>query len=139
MTEATIRARVEHLARSVRAKDIDAVMSSFAPGVVSFDIAMTLRYAGADRKRRTWEELFAAYEAIDYEVSELGITIDGDLAVAHGVNHFSGTSAAGDATDVWLRWTACFQRIDGVWLIVHDHVSVPADLEHRRALVDLTP
>ena len=33
-------------------------------------------------------------------------------------------------TDLWLRWTACFRRIDGVWLIVHDHVSVPADLEH---------
>ena len=37
-------------------------------------------------------------------------------------------------TDLWLRWTACFRRIHGVWLIVHDHVSVPADLEHGAAL-----
>jgi ketosteroid isomerase-like protein len=41
--------------------------------------------------------------------------------------------------ELWLRWTACLRRIDGVWMVVHDHVSVPADLEHGRAVLDLTP
>jgi hypothetical protein len=36
-------------------------------------------------------------------------------------------------------WTACFQRVDGVWLVVHDHGSVPADLEHGWAVLNLTP
>ena len=40
--------------------------------------------------------------------------------------------------DLWVRWTACFRRIDGVWLVVHDHVSVPADLEHGQAVLNLT-
>jgi hypothetical protein len=30
-------------------------------------------------------------------------------------------------------------RIDGVWRIVRDHVSVPADLEHGQAILNLTP
>ena len=51
----------------------------------------------------------------------------------------SGTLASGHATDLWVRWTACLRRIDGVWLVVHDHVSVPADLAHGRAAVDLRP
>lgn len=29
--------------------------------------------------------------------------------------------------------------IDGVWLVVHDHASVPADLEHGQAMLHLTP
>ena len=30
-------------------------------------------------------------------------------------------------------------RIEGVWLVVHGHVSVPVDVEHGRAVLDLQP
>jgi ketosteroid isomerase-like protein len=40
---------------------------------------------------------------------------------------------------LWLRWTACFRKIDGNWLIVHDQVSVPVDPESGRALLNLEP
>jgi ketosteroid isomerase-like protein len=69
----------------------------------------------------------------------LNVTTDGELAFVHSVNHVKTTLTSGHITDVWLRWTACFRRIDGVWLVVHDHVSVPADLEHGRAVLNLTP
>jgi ketosteroid isomerase-like protein len=140
MAEALIRQRVVDYAKAISAKDIDAVMSFFAPSLVSFDIAIdTLRYVGADNKRREWLKAFAAYSSIDYEVRDLNVTAHGDLAFVHAVNHVNGTLASGQTTDLWVRWTACFQRIDGVWLVVHDHVSVPADLEHGRALLNLTP
>ena len=58
---------------------------------------------------------------------------------AHSVNHVSGRLASGHVSGMWLRWTACFQRMNGVWLIVHDHVSVPADLEQGQAALNLTP
>jgi len=47
--------------------------------------------------------------------------------------------ASGQTKELWVRWTACFRRIDGVWRIMHDHVSVPADLEHGQAILSLTP
>ena len=65
-----------------------------------------------------------------YEVRGLNITAHGELAFVHGLNHVTGTLASGHHSDMWVRWTACFRRIEGVWLVVHDHVSVPADLEH---------
>jgi ketosteroid isomerase-like protein len=74
-----------------------------------------------------------------YEVRDLHVTTHGDLTFVHALNHASGTLASGHAGDLWVRWTACWRRIDGVWLVVHDHVSVLADLEHGRALVSLTP
>lgn len=140
MSEATIRQRVEAWAKAIAAKDIDGVMSLYAPSIVSFDIVPPLRYVGADNKRRAWQEAFAAYAGpASYEVRELNVAAEGELAFVHSLNHVSGTLASGHSSDLWLRWTACFRRIGGVWLIVHDHASVPADLAHGQALVGLEP
>jgi ketosteroid isomerase-like protein len=140
VAEALIRQRVEDYAKAISAKDIDGVMSFFAPNLVSFDIAIeTLRYVGADNKRREWLKAFAVYRSIAYEIHELNVTAQGDLAFVHALNHLQGPLASGRITDLWVRWTACFRRIDGVWLVVHDHVSVPADLEHGQAVLNLTP
>ena len=38
VTEALVRQRVEDWAKAIRAKDIDGVMSLYAPNIVSFDI-----------------------------------------------------------------------------------------------------
>ena len=140
MTEAVVRQRVEDWTRAVRAKDIDAVLSLYAASNVSFDMDPPLRYAGHENKRRAWEEFFAVHTgSLAYELRELNVTANGDLAFVHSLNHVSGTLADGHAMDMWLRWTACFRRIDGTWLVVHDHVSVPADLAHGKAAVNLTP
>ena len=140
MTEALIRQRVEDAVKALNAKDIDGVMSLYAPNIVSFDIVPPLRYAGADNKRRAWQAFFAAHPGpVTYEVRDLTVTTQGDLAFVHSVNRVSGTLASGHTSELWVRWTACFRRIDGVWLVVHDHVSVPADLAHGHAVLNLRP
>ncbi len=138
--EASIRQHVEDYAKAVSARDIDHIMSLYAPNMVSFDLDPPLRYTGADNKRHAWQEFFAVHTGpVVYEVSDLKITANGDLAFAFSLNHVKGTLANGHASDLWVRWTACFQKIDGVWLVVHDHVSVPADLKHGQAVLNLTP
>ena len=42
MGEALIRQRVEDLVKALRAKDIDGIMSFYAPNMVSFDIVPPL-------------------------------------------------------------------------------------------------
>jgi ketosteroid isomerase-like protein len=115
-------------------------MSLYAPDIVSFDVGPPLRYGGADRKRRAWEDVFAAFTGpIGYELHEVSITAAGELAFVHSLNHISGTLATGSPTAMWVRWTACFHRLDDEWRVVHDHVSVPANLPEGRAAVDLEP
>ena len=144
MDEAIIRGRIEDLVKALNAKDIDSVISFFAPNLVSFDIVPhfgALRYFGAENKRRAWQEAFATFSGpFSYELHELNVTTQGEeLAFVHSFNHVRAALASGQITEMWVRWTACFRRIDGVWVIVHDHVSVPADLEHGRAVLNLTP
>ena len=140
MTEALIRQRLEDWAKALRAKDIDGATSLYAPNIISFDIVPPLRYAGATTKRHAWQEAFATYAGpIAYEIHDLTVTTHGELAFVHSLNHISGTLANGHVSDLWLRWTGCFQRIGGVWLVVHDHASVPADLERGKAALKLAP
>ncbi len=140
MSEALIRQRLADWAKAISTKDIAGAMSLYSPDIVSFDITPPLRYAGADIKRQAWLKAFAAYPGrFSYEVPEPSITVQGDLAFVHSLNHVRGTLANGHTTDLWVRWTACFQKVNGVWLVVQDHVSVPADLEHGKAVTHLTP
>ena len=140
MAETDIRQRVEDWAKALGAKDMEAVMSLYAPDIASFDLDPPLRYVGTDKKRRAWQEFFAVHTGrITYEVRELNITTHGELAFVHSLNHVQGALASGHISDLWVRWTACFRRIEGVWLVLHDHVSVPADLESGQAVLNMKP
>jgi uncharacterized protein (TIGR02246 family) len=140
VAEALIRQRVEDWAKAIRARDIEAVLSLYAPDIVSFDLGPPLRYTGSETKRRAWREFFTVLTGpIAYEPREVTVTTHGELAFVHSLNHVSGTLATGRTTDLWVRWTACFRQIDGVWLVVHDHVSVPADVMDGRAALNLAP
>jgi len=137
--EALIRQRVEDWLKALRAKDVDGVLSLYAPDLVSFDFTPSLRYVGADGKRRAWQEAFVALHGpLGYEVRDLNVTMNGELAFVHSLNHVNVTLPS-DSIDMWLRWTACFRQVAGVWLIVHDHVSVPADPVNGMAVRNLKP
>jgi ketosteroid isomerase-like protein len=137
--EKDIRQRVENLIEAVRSKDLDTVKTIFAPDLVSFDIEPPLQHLGAEAKWKNWLAVFEAFQQLDYETRDLTISVSGDLAVVHAVNRISGTMNNGNTIGYWLRWTACFRRIDGDWLIAHDHVSVPTDFTTGQAKLDLKP
>jgi len=137
--EAAIQGLIDDGIRSIRDKNIEGVMSLYAQEVVSFDIVPPLQYMGADAFRNVWEEVFFVYQTITYEIHDLSITVGDDMAFTHSLNRMSGSMTTGQKTDYWLRWTACFRKINGKWLIVHHQNSVPADLEHGKAALDLKP
>jgi ketosteroid isomerase-like protein len=53
--EAQIRARLDDWAKATRAKDLDRVMSHYAPDVVAFDAIVTLQFKGREAYRKHWE------------------------------------------------------------------------------------
>ncbi len=139
--EADIRQRTDELAGAIRAADLDAVMSIYAPDVVSFDIEPPLQHVGAEAKRKNWERVFAAYEhPLGYEIRDLTITVGDDVAFAHSLNRLSGTLKSGTTTTgFWVRATTCFRKVNGNWFIAHDQVSVPLDVTTGGALLNLEP
>lgn len=138
--EAQIRKRIGDWATAFRNKDLDGVVSFFAPETVAFDLVPPLAYSSRDAYRKQWVKLFASYQGpIEYEICDLSITAKQTLAFSHSINRISGTLQNGQKTGIWLRMTACCERINGQWLIEHEHVSAPVDPAKGIAVLDLKP
>ena len=138
--EVGIRQLIEKLVQAIRAMDSKSVKPIYAPDIVSFDLVPPLQHVGAEAKWKNWVDVFTVYQRpLGYEIRDLMLTVGGDVAFGHSLNRISGTLKNGNRTDYWVRWTGCFRKIDGNWLIVHDQVSVPLDVQSGRALLNLEP
>lgn len=140
MTEARIRDLLHGFAAAFRAKDTAGVMALFATTVVSFDLAPPLQCVGAEALRRHWEATFSSFQGpVAYEIRELAIEVADGLAFSHSLNWMRATLMDGRIAERWLRWTACFRRIDSRWQVTHEHVSVPIEVASGKAVLDLAP
>lgn len=138
--EAQIRALIEDRVKAVHAKDINGVMSNHASDILSFDVVNPLQYTGSDTVRERAEEWFSLYRGpIGYEIRDLSITTGDDVAFCHYLYRVSGTTTDGGEVDMWVRATVCYRKIDGTWMITHEHNSVPFDMETLKASLDLKP
>ena len=105
--EAAIRELIDRFAKAFRAKDVDGVMSVFAPEIVSFDILPPLQAVGAEAFVKHWQEFFESYRNLHVEFPDVSITASDNLAFSHCLHRVKGTLKNGQQTDWWLRWTAC--------------------------------
>jgi ketosteroid isomerase-like protein len=138
--EVDIRKGIEKLVEAIRAMDLESLMSIYAPDIVTFDVQAPLQRVGAEGKRKNWVDAFSMFQPpLGYEIRDLTITSGDVVAFAHGFGRLSGTLKNGSKGGFWVRYTVCFRKIDGNWLIAHDHASVPLDVESGKALLNLEP
>jgi uncharacterized protein (TIGR02246 family) len=139
--EKQIRNLIDSWLKALRAKDVNGLISHYTPNVLLFDLAPPLHHSGVEVLRRGLEEWFSTFQGpIGYEVRNLEITIGGDIAFSNSINRLSGKRTSGEETDVWVRATVCYRKIDGKWLVTHEHVSVPFYMDGSdRAALDLKP
>lgn len=140
--EEQIRQLLDHWKTAFEARDIQGIMSIYAPGdaLTAFDLVPPLRYAGADAYRKDYSTYLSQYQgSLKVEIRDLTIVTGDRVAYAYGLERISGTLVNGQKTDGWVRFTQCYRKLDGHWLATHDHISVPADLETGKAALDLQP
>ena len=137
--KADITALENRFAAGIRAKGPEAVMANYIPGetLVVFDIIQPRQYVGNDGYKKDWAGVFAGCaDSPTMEISDLDITSDGKLAFSHSIQHFVCTDAKGGKLDLTMRATDAYKKVNGKWLIVHEHFSAPVDLATGKA--DLT-
>jgi uncharacterized protein (TIGR02246 family) len=138
--EARIRELIEERVRAIRAKDIDALMSSHAPDVVMFDALDPLQYVGAEAVGERAGQWLSWYRGpVGYEVRDLSVTAGDGAAFCHYLYRVTGTMTNGREVDMWVRSTVCFRKADGAWVVAHEHTSVPFNAESGKASVELKP
>lgn len=135
-----IRALLDRRSDAARDKDLNQLVSLYAPDVVYFDVVPGLQYIGTAVLRERFAGWFGAFAGpITVELRDVTVLASGDLAVAHMLNQTSGTLANGQTVSYWVRATVCCQRSGAGWLITHEHVSLPVDMSSGRAAMHLTP
>lgn len=138
--EVQIRALIDQRIEAVRGKNVDRALASIAPDVLMFDVVNPLQAHGSDASRQRTEAWFSSFQGpIGVEMRDLSIATGGDVAFSHSLNRYSGTQTGGVEIDMWVRATTCYRKVDGRWMITHEHQSVPFDGENGQALLDLQP
>ena len=138
--EQQIRALIDERIRAVRTKDVNGSVSNLASDILSFDVVNPLQHIGSDASRKRAEEWFSSFQGpIGHEIRDLNITAGNNVAFSHCLSHVSATRTDGGQLDMWWRTTLCFRKIDGKWMVTHEHNSVPFDVESGKASLNLEP
>jgi ketosteroid isomerase-like protein len=122
-------------------KDLDGIMSVYVegPSLFVFDVGTPREHVGSDSYRADWKGLLARLKGStipSFGITEMAITISGDVAYSHSIQHLSGTMTNGHHVALTVRVTDVLRKINDKWLIVMEHVSVPINLDTMKP--DLT-
>ena len=137
--EAAIRALEAQFGKAFNAKDIDAIMKVYVPddSLLVFDVVPPRQYAGAKAYRKDWEGFLAMFKGpVKFELSDLHVFASGTTGYGYSIQRISGSDAKGQPFDLTTRVTDGYRKVKGQWLIAHEHISVPVDLESGKP--DLT-
>ena len=129
---AEIRALEERFVAAMKAKDLDAIMKVYAPGrtLFVFDVIPPRQYVRAAAYRKDWQTFLDSFEGpITVELTDLDVAADRNLAFSHSIQRVAGTDKQGKKLDLTVRVTDVYKKARGRWLIIHEHVSVPVDLD----------
>ena len=140
MNGSEIRTLMDSRSEAIRMKDIDRLLSLYSPDIVYFDAVPPLQYVGSAVLRDRFMQWFDGYESgIGQDIRDLNIVASGDIAVAFMLIRTGGTLKNGNKLESWVRATSCCQRSGLIWLITHEHISVPVDPGSGRAATGLVP
>lgn len=141
-SESEIRALEHELAKAIRAGDSRKIMSFYTDDVRVFDMMPPSQFISKSAyQKEAWEDCFTNVFRfpVEFEQHDLRVHADGDIAYSHCLIHMRGRTQDGEMLEAWTRNTTGWQRVDGQWLIVHEHNSVPLDKESGMGLMDLAP
>jgi ketosteroid isomerase-like protein len=133
--EEQIRAVLADRANAMRERDAERFIAHYAPEVVKFDLVPPLMITASEARdaeaMRAW---FASNPGgpVGYEIRDLAVTVGGDVAFCHSINHLAGA--------LWFRSTVGLRKTNGTWRITHEHNSTPFYMDGSgKAAIDLKP
>lgn len=126
---AQIEAVYQQFSSDFRKRDAKGIMSLFvhSDDVFVFDVTAPPReYVGWNAYLDDLEGFFDKLQPrLDHRVSDLHITVSGDVAYTHSLQEVRGEFRSGKPYHATVRVTDVLRRIDGRWLFVQEHISLP--------------
>ncbi len=110
---------------ALKANDAQRMADCYASNAVNFPVDSMVGI-GPESALQSWSGFFAAYKVVDASLSDTHLEVHGNTAIAWGLfTIMAEPSEGGDAIAMKGRYMDVARNIDGIWLYVADHASVP--------------
>ena len=128
LEEAALLRAEEAQAERVRKRDLEGYMKFYAhrDDLTLYDTEGTDAIIGWEACRKYWAEQFSGLRSVNkLELSKVRVHVVGDMGFVTATWTLEATTKDGDAMAQTGRLTDIWQKIEGKWLIVHEHSSLP--------------
>ena len=123
--ETAIRDQLEAWALAVRRRDMAGILRNHAADMVMFDVPPPLQLRGIAAYDASWPQFYdASPKPIQFDIREMHVTAGHDVAFA--VVLMRCAVIEGGNVDLDFRLTVGLRKIDGRWIVTHEHHSIPA-------------
>jgi ketosteroid isomerase-like protein len=126
INEVRVRQLVENWAAAVRNRDIDGILAHHSKDIVMYDVPAPFQSTGIAAYRNTWDMFFAFTKPGVFDIQELHITADENVAFCFARMICEDKSKGGEYIPLDFRLTIGLKKINDQWTIIHEHHSVPA-------------
>ncbi|MDA0782300.1 MAG: nuclear transport factor 2 family protein [Rickettsiales bacterium] len=117
-------------------KDLEAMHKDYADEYRMFDVSVTVD--SVQGLKDLWKQCFDFFDKPKAEYKDMKIQATDNMAVAHFKSRISGMTAPvpEEMANSWIRGTVCFQKENGVWKCIHEHISFPVNCETNQIAFD---
>ena len=110
---------------ALKANNPQGIAECYAPDAVNFPVDSMIGH-GPESAAASWSGFFAAFTVVEARLSETHLEVHGNTAIAWGLFTIMAEPAAGgDTVEMQGRYMDIARKIDGSWLYVADHASMP--------------
>ena len=127
--EDEVRKLVEDWASAVRKRDLPAILRNHSVDILMFDVPPPFQSRGIGAYAKTLGAVLLGWadDPTEFDIKEMQVTADADVAFAAAAMKCAGREGEGGRVEIDFRLTIGLRKLDGQWIIVHEHHSVPAD------------
>ena len=138
--EQAIRALIAARDAAIAAGDAERAVATTAEGAVAYDLPPPLASTHVqDAVVAGLRDWFATWDGpVTSRLDDPTVRVSGDLAVTFGLARMTGVKKGEGPLDMWFRSTIVLERKRNGWQIVHEHNSVPLEMDGSdKAATDL--
>ena len=126
--EAAIHHVVESWTAAVRRRDFEGILRNHASDIVMFDVPPPFQIRGIEAYRKSWDLFFSwSSDPVPFDFTEMSITAGANVAFVVATMRCAEPGPDGKQKPLDFRLTIGLRKIEGRWIITHEHHSVPAE------------
>jgi ketosteroid isomerase-like protein len=109
--------------------NVPDIVKLYAPNALLADFMSDSVFNGRVAIGKHFDEVVRGLESLDPDMIDLDVVSDGTLAFAAVQVHLAAATADGGIRHATFRELDAFRKIEGTWLIVQSHASLPFDAQ----------